>query len=193
MRRLAVPRSVTVGALGALMTLLALVALPGIGIGDPTTSHGLSPSDVFTTTEPEICAQVDTFGTPPILPTEVSTPPPPATSNLVVYFTSEWSGLDTDTELLLNFIVTDGEGNFVVGTPFEWGLSNSPLTHDSGTVMWSFDNVQPGVYHVFVDARTDPVPGPIGGGNTNNNPKATLENCALTVFVSPIAPPPPIP
>jgi hypothetical protein len=52
-------------------------------------------------------------------------------------------------------MVTDAEGNFVVGTPFEWELSNNPRVRDSGTVMWTFDNVQPGVYHVFVDARTD--------------------------------------
>jgi hypothetical protein len=57
--------------------------------------------------------------------------------------------------------------------------------------MWSFDDVQPGVYDalgvydVLGDARTDPVPGPRGGGNTNNNPTAVLENCALTVFVIP--------
>jgi hypothetical protein len=53
--------------------------------------------------------------------------------------------------------------------------------------MWSFDNVEPGVYTVFADARTDPVPGPAGGGNTNNNPSAVLGNCALTVFVNPVA------
>jgi hypothetical protein len=45
----------------------------------------------------------------------------------------------------------------------------------------------PGVYEVLGDARTDPVPGPKGGGNTNNNPTAVLENCALTVFVIPAA------
>jgi hypothetical protein len=56
--------------------------------------------------------------------------------------------------------------------------------------MWSFDDVDPGAYDVFVDARTDPVP---GGRNTNNNPSATLENCALTVFMIPVASPPPVP
>jgi IPT/TIG domain len=152
-------------------------------VGGPPPS-GVSPIKVFTTTEPETCAQVDTFGTPPILPTRVSAA---VRSNLMVYFSSEWSGLQTDTELLLNFMVNDDAGNLVVGTPFEWGLTNNPRTHDSGTVMWSFDGVQAGVYHVFVDARTDPVPGPVGGGNTNNNPTAVIENCALTVFVNPVA------
>ena len=169
---------------GAVVGMIALVALPGVGIGEPTTSHGGTPSDVFTSSEPEVCAEVDTFGTAPILPTEVSVA---ATSNLLVYFSSEWSGLLADTELLLSFRVNDNAGEFVMGTPFEWGVSNNPRLHDSGTVMWSFDDVQPGVYAVLGDARTDPVPGPRGGGNTNNNPGAVLENCALTVFVIPAA------
>jgi hypothetical protein len=101
----------------------------------------------------------------------------------LVYFSSEWSGLDTGAELLLSFAVNDGAGNFFVGTPFGWGLGNNPRTHDSGTVMWSFDDVQPDVYDVHVDARVDPVPGPHGGGH----PSAVLENCALTVFVVPAA------
>jgi len=175
---------VAAAVLGAVAAVLVIVALPGLSIGEPTTSHGLTPSDVFTTTEPEGCGDVDTFGVPPVLPTRVTVTEP---ANLLVYFTSEWSGLQADTELLLQFRVNDDEGNFVVGTPFEWGVSNDPRLHDSGTVMWSFDDVQPGAYNVFVDARTDPVPGPAGGGNTNNNPTAVLENCALTVFVNPVA------
>jgi hypothetical protein len=48
---------------------------------------------------------------------------------------------------------------------------------------WIIGGVQPGTYDVLFDARTDPVPGPHGGGN----PTAVLENCALTVFVVPVA------
>lgn len=169
--------------LGAGVALIAVVALPSVGIGEPTTSHGAAPSDVYTTTEPESCADVDTFGEAPILPTRVTVTEP---SNLLVYFTSEWAGLEADTELLLGFRVNDDAGNEVESTGFEWGVSNDPRLHDSGTVMWSFDGVQPGVYDVFVDARTDPVPGPAGGGNTHNNPSAAMGNCALTVFVIPV-------
>lgn len=89
--------------------------------------------------------------------------------------------------MLLGFRVNDDAGNEVLNTGFEWGVSNDPRLHDSGTVMWSFDGVQPGVYDVFVDARTDPVPGPAGGGNTNDDPSAGMGNCALTVFVIPVA------
>jgi IPT/TIG domain-containing protein len=151
--------------------------------GEPPPAPGGAPTDVLTTTEPEVCANVDTFGTPPVLPTAVSVA---AASNLLVYFSSEWSGLNPDTELLISLRVNDDAGNFVVGTPFEWGVSNNPRLHDSGTVMWSFDSVPPGDYEVLGDARTDPVPGPKGGGNTNNNPTAVLENCALAVFVIPV-------
>jgi hypothetical protein len=170
--------------LGGLVLLLGVLAVPGLGFGETSTSHGVTPSDVFTSTEPENCEDVDTFGVPPILPTRVSVAEP---SNLLVYFTSEWAGLEADTELLIQFRVNDDGGNFVVGTPFEWGVSNDPRLHDSGTLMWSFDDLAPGAYDVFVDARTDPVPGPPGGGNTHNNPSAGLENCALTVFVIPVA------
>jgi hypothetical protein len=169
--------------LGAIIVLISVVALPGIGVGETTTSHGVTPSDVYTSTEPEVCADVDTFGTAPILPTEVTVE---TRSNLLVYLSSEWSGMEADTELLLSFRVNEA-GEFLMGTPFEWGVSNDPRLHDSGTVMWSFDGVEPGVYEVLGDARTDPVPGPRGGGNTNNNPAAVLENCALTVFVIPAA------
>ena len=169
------------GMLGAAVALIALIALPGVGIGETTTSHGSSPSDVYTTTEPEICAFPDTFGQAPILPTNVTVA---AASNLLVSFSSEVSGLNGDTELLLSFTVTDDAGNPVVGMG-EWGVSNDPRLHDSKTVIWSFDDVAPGAYDIFVDARTDPVPGPRGGGNTNNNPAAAMEHCALTVFVIP--------
>jgi hypothetical protein len=170
--------------LGAVVALIAVIALPGLGIGETSTSHGVTPSDVYTTTEPDGCADVDTFGEAPILPTQVSVS---STSNLLVSFTAEWVGLDADTELLINLRANDDSGNEVVNTSFEWGVSNDPRLHDSGTLMWSFDGIEPGVYTVFVDARTDPVPGPPGGGNTHNNPSAGMGNCALTVFVIPTA------
>jgi hypothetical protein len=189
MRRPSVPRASTAVAIVATIVAVLAVMFPGLGIGATTTSHGLTPTDVYTTVEPEpegSCAVVDTFGTPPVLPTQVTVS---ATSNLVVYFTSEWSGLSSDTELLIQFRINDEAGNFLTNTPFEWGVGNkgSLRTHDSGTFMWTFQGIEPGTYTVFVDARTDPVPGPPGGGNTNNNPSAGMGNCALTVFVSPTA------
>ena len=102
--------------LGAVVALIAVIALPGLGIGETTTSHGLTPSDVYSTNGPpggEICGVVDTFGVAPVLPTRVTVAVP---SNLLVYFTSEWSGLEASTELLLNFQVHDDAGNPVAST-----------------------------------------------------------------------------
>lgn len=190
MRGPSVPKVSTGVAVVATVVAVLAVMFPNLGFGLTSTSHGVTPSDVYTSTEPEICADVDTFGVPPVLPTRVTVA---VTSNLLVYFTSEWSGLEADAELLITFRVNDDAGNEVASTGFEWGVSNDPRLHNSGTLMWSFDNVQPGAYDVFVDARTDPVPGPPGGGNTNNNPSAVLENCALTVFVNPAVSAPPTP
>jgi hypothetical protein len=184
MRWPSVPRASTAVAVVAAVVAVLAVMFPGLGFGQTSTSHGGTPSDVYTTTGPppgEICTYVDTFGVAPILPTRVTVA---ATSNLLVYFTSEVSGLEADTELLLTFRVNDDAGNEVAQMG-EWGVSNDPRLHDSKTIMWSFDSVAPGTYDVFVDGRTDPVPGPPGGGNTNNNPSAALEQCALTVFVNP--------
>jgi hypothetical protein len=182
MRRLSGFRASRAVAVAAAVVAVLAVRFPGLGIGQTSTSHGVTPSDVYTTTDPGICADVDTFGQAPILPTNVTVA---ASSNLLVYFASEVSGLLADTELLLTFRVNDDAGNEVAQMG-EWGVSNDPRLNDSKTIMWSFDNVEPGAYDVFVDARTDPVPGPPGGGNTNNNPSATLEHCALTVFVIPV-------
>lgn len=164
--------------LGALVALVALLAVPGLGISEPSTSHSLTPSDVFTTTEPEICAETNPNGAL-ALPTQVDVA---ATSNLLVYFSAEWSGLEIISELLVSLGVKDESGP-VASTPFEWGLSTNPGTHESGTLMWSFDNVEPGTYTVVADTRVDRVAGSHGGGT----PSAVLENCALTVFVSPAA------
>jgi hypothetical protein len=67
----------------------------------------------------------------------------------LVYLSSEWSGLEPGTELLVSLAVNDDQNNFVDGTPFEWGLSNTPRLHDRGAVMWSFDAIEPGTYDFY--------------------------------------------
>jgi hypothetical protein len=159
---------------------LAVVALPVIAIAIATTSHGGSPSDIYSTTEPEICAEVDVGGTS-AMPTPITVD---GTSHLLVSFSAERSGIRGDDELLLTFDIFDSSGGFVEGTPFEWGFGRTFETHESGTVEWTFDNVAAGTYTVQVGARIDPAPpGPAGSGD----PVAALENCALTVSVSPVA------
>jgi hypothetical protein len=156
-------------ALGAVVAVLALVAMPGVGVGTPTTSHGATPSDVFSTTEPDICAVVDVDGIS-TLPTAVTVD---ATSDLVASFSAERSGITGDNELLVTVDIFSNEV-FVEGTP---------KTHESGTVQWAFDNVPTGTYIVQAGARMDPAPPGPGGTGT---PTSVMENCALTVFVTPV-------
>lgn len=179
MRRLAVPRTVTAGALGAIITLLALVILPGIGIGDPTTSHGGSPSDVFMSTEPAVCSGEDPVETEPasLLPTAVHVG---GQSHVLVYFGSMTSWFQEDSVLVLRLQILDGNGFFESSDDF----TNSPgLVHTSGTVMWTFEDIGPGDYTVQATAQVFPnwgAPHPVSRG-------ANLQSCALTAFVIPVA------
>jgi hypothetical protein len=179
MRRLAVRRTATAGALGAIITVVALMAFPSVGIGDPTTSHGGSPSDVYMQTEPapEPCAEVPADGTT-AMPQDIQLAVP---SHVLAYFTFEWSGLDAHEFGLLN-LVLDGSGP---GPNYEFTPAN-PRINPNGTVMWSFPNVPPGTHTVAVYAAVDdldPIP---GGSGQDSGLFAALENCALTVFVIPV-------
>jgi hypothetical protein len=169
--------------LGAAATLLAVVALPGLGFGETTTSHGLTPSDVYTSTDPGVCHGDDKVGTEPVslLPTAVQVG---QESDLVVYFTSTWSTPSgSPTELLMDLQVEGGE--FFEASP-EWitnagtGLSEREA-HGAGTVMWSFPNIAAGDYTVEATAHI------AGFSGTNRQSGANLQACALTVLVSPTA------
>jgi hypothetical protein len=86
---------------GAVVALIALVALPGLGIGETTTSHGLTPSDVFTSTEPGSCnPSGEKIGSEPesVLPTAVHVG---EESLVVAYFTSTWSAPSGSPDELL--------------------------------------------------------------------------------------------
>ncbi len=167
------------------VTVLAVtVLLPALGFGAQTTVHGGPPSDVFMSTEPEICAEVDVDGFA-FMPTEVSFG---QDSHLLVSFTSEYSGIAPRTELLLAFAITDQQGTFpgLASTPFEWGMPGAPtqVQHSTTTVMWSFPDMPSGSYIVWAGARVDPFPpGPGGKGHQS----AVMENCSLTVSVMPAA------
>jgi len=177
MRALSTSRASTVVAVvSATVAVLAVMAFPGISIGVPPTSR--SPSHVITNTEPEICGDVDRNGIGTMSTDVVFR----EASDLLVYFTGEFSGIDPNTELLLGFRVWDAVG-LQASTPFEWGfVGNVRGAHSTATVMWSFADVPRDDYDVELSARVDPLPGPGAGDNA-----AVLENCALTVFVIPVA------
>ena len=180
MRRGSIPRTVRPAAFGAIVTLLALVVLPGVGIGNPTVSHGGSPSDVYMRTEPapEPCAEVPADGMT-AFPQEIEVQVP---SHVTAHFTFEWSGLDAREVGLLNVVLDDvGPGPNYEYTP------TASRANPNGTVSWSYPNVQPGMHTVGVYAAVDDLDRLPGGTGQDGELFAALENCALTVFVVPVA------
>jgi hypothetical protein len=175
-------------ALGAIVALIAVVALPGLGIGATTTSHGLTPTDVFATNgpgvnnEPSVCnPDPDSkIGTQPVslLPTAVHVG---QDSLLVAYFTSTWSapgGAPDELVLTLHIVGGDSSPDWIANTSTGSSERNA---HGVGTVMWSFPNVPAGDYTVEATAH-------LGGAfGTTSQSGANLQACSLTVFVSPTA------
>jgi hypothetical protein len=168
--------------LGGVVALLAVVAFPGLGVGAPTTSHGGSPSDVFMTTESEsVCNGDDKVRTDPVslLPTAVSVG---VDSHVLAYFSSTWSGVGKETELVLKLQIT-GDG-FFESSPemITQGGSQGITIHSLGTVMWTFEDIPAGDYTVEATAQLAAFTGAVKSGDGAN-----LQACALTAFVIPAA------
>lgn len=167
------------GAVGAALAVVVLVAFPGLGIGQPTGSHGGTPSDVFMNTDPGVCNGEDQVRTDPVslIPTAVSVGEPSA--DLLAYFTSTSSAFGLNTELNVALQVEGGE--FFASSP-NWivhpGSSKTP--HSTFTVMWTFPNVPSGDYTVEATAFLAAFQGTVGSGDGAN-----LQSCALSVFVMP--------
>jgi hypothetical protein len=166
----------SVGALlGAIFTTVALMGLPGVGIGQPTTSHGASPSDVFMKTQPapEACVEEINPDSVTAFPLEIDVA---VSSHVFASFTFEWTGLDRGEVGGLN-LVLDGTGG---SEQYDFAKTR-PRINPNGTVTWSFPNVAQGTHTVAVFA----VVNRIGSGDPDL--LAGLENCSLTVFVAPVA------
>jgi hypothetical protein len=166
-------RASTAVALVASAVAVLAVMFPGLSLGEATTSQGV-PSTVFMQREPGMCAMVD--GTQAAVMTLDITLDGP--SHLLLYFTAEWGSLNSREEGLLN-------PSLDFEPPFEWGISGHTIPRTTSTVMWSFDNVPAGTHNVGVGARIEASPdtsNPPGG-----NPSSGLNECALTVFVIPVA------
>ncbi|HEY3212532.1 MAG TPA: hypothetical protein VGL16_04935 [Actinomycetota bacterium] len=182
MRRLSASRASTAVAVVAATVAVLAVMFPGLGFGETTSSHGLSPTDVYTQTTPDpgnTCLAAGPNGQTAMeqffdLGVE---------SHVVVYFTSEWARLNTFER---GHISMGLEGQPEV--PSEgWRFSGTISSHTSGTVMWTFDNVAPGHHRVNVFGRVAFIQ-----HDASDRPSADLNACALTVLVSPVAPSPPI-
>jgi len=174
MRRLTASKAWAAAAVVAAIVAV-LGVMVGVGIADPGESHGGSPTDVFMNTVEPSCTQADREGVH-AMGTAVDFD---QGSHLLVYFTSQWSGLNDDKELLLGFEILDVNGE-VFRSPV-WADGTAQSTQGSGTVMWTFEDVPAGDYTVqmFAQVRTGSVPAHAAGTH------ALLENCALTVFVIP--------
>lgn len=177
MRRLSASRaSAAVAVVAAVVAVLAVVVFPGVGIGAITTSHGLSPSNVYTQTEPDVCLSA---GADTSLAMEQAGINLVSESNVLVFFTTRWGRLNTHEEGLISMALDGAETE-------AWNTAGNPATRVTETVQWTFAGVQPGSHDLQIFARIDPIP---GFTQSLGNLSADLTNCALSVFVIPVAPP----
>lgn len=170
-------RAVMAGALlGSIVTAVAVMALPGVGIGQPTTSHGGSPTDVYMKTQPapQACAEDINPDSRVAFPLEIEVA---VTSHVSASFTFEWTGLDRGEVGGLNLIL-EGAGS---SEQYDYAKAKARV-NPNGTVTWSFPNVAPGTHTVAVFTVVNRI-GSIGDPDL----EAGLENCSLTVSVAPVA------
>ena len=165
-----------------IIAVLAVMVLPGLGIGQPTASHGGTPGDVYMSTDPNVCheetVKTDEVG---LMPTAVTVR---GDSHVLVYFSATWNGFQDNTELVLTLQV-EGEG-FAERSP-DWILPDNNggvfnANHNGGTIMWTFPSVPAGEYMVQAIARLAAFQGAIHGRSG-----VAIQGCALTAFVMPVA------
>jgi len=171
MRRLTASRAWAAVAVVAAIVAVLAVMFPGFGFGQTTSSHGGTPSEVFMQTHPDTCLNVG--------PNDEIALEQDFTlneeSHVLVYMTFEWGQLNASEDGHV-IIRLDGGG------PFDgveaWRFSGTTTTRTSGTIMWTFDNVAAGDHRVQMFARVT---------RGLATPSADLNDCALTVFVIPVA------
>lgn len=132
--------------------------------GQAASFGGGSPSNVFMTTNPGVCAldQGLSLG---------------SESQLLVHFTFMWTGLG-GSEVGLVWFDLDGEA-----IPLDWFFPGNARGLTTGTVMWSFEDVAPGTHIISPRWRVDAIPP--GPHPNSGEPSADLFHCALTVVVIP--------
>jgi len=164
------------------MAVVVLVAIPVAGMSDTLSVSGGTPSGVFMSVETpvarfQLCPE-DPVGTDPVSfgPTTVEVG---QTSHVLAYFTSTWVGFERATELTVRLEISDGDG-FFESSP-EW-IARGGRGHSTGTVMWAFLDVEPGVYTVQPSANVGASQGAVNSGDG-----ATLHTCALSAFVIPVS------
>jgi len=179
MRRPSVHKASTAVAVVATIVAVVAVMFPSLGLGQTTGVKGGSPSAVYMNKNPDFCTTVDNAGGS-VIHQEVTVD---AEAHLLAYFTFEWGSLKERLEGLVDIALLASDET-VVGDSDEWGFPGDRIPRTSGTVMWSFEDVPPGTYTVHGAARVDATP---AGGLPVSELSADLEECALTVFVVPVA------
>ena len=147
------------------------MAIPVVAIGQPTSSVGGSPSNVYTQTHPDVCLSA-TNQTEVALQQEITIQ---SQSHVLVFFTTRWGRLGSGEEGSISFGLDQNE-------TFGWNMPGSHITRTTQTPMWTFADVQPGTYMVRAFAN---VTQSSQFGNVGGRPSADLTECALTVFVNP--------
>lgn len=169
--------------LGGLVVLLGVLAVPGLGLGETSSLTGGSPSNVFMSTEPNVCNGDDKIGSEPVglLPTAVQVG---QESHLLIYFTGTWSRPSGPESGLVLTLQVEGDEFLTTSAEF---LNNTDSGHDersahiTGTVMWSFPDIASGDYTV---SAIGVVPGFVPG--TNGQSGVNVQACSLTAFVIPV-------
>lgn len=181
-------RTVPFGVAVVATTVMVLGVMVGVGIGQsvdrvgqPVTSHGGTPTDVYTSGEGGKCLEGAT-GTESraLLPTAVTVT---GESNLVVMFTSRWANLGLPEQGAVRFDLLDAEGN-VESSP-QWYVGGTWTQLTTASPIWTFRNLAAGDYTVQVNvfvSRVDPHHEFIEGRG-----EAGVFSCALTAFVMPVA------
>jgi hypothetical protein len=173
MRRLTASRAWASSAFVAATVAALAVMFPGLGFGQPTTSHGGPPSEVFMQNTPGVCL---TDGSPMAQELTLA-----EASHLLVYFTGEWSGLGVNETGFMWFRL-DG-----TDTNLDWQFAGHSLPETTGTVMWTFEDVAAGPHNVSAQALVRAA-NPNSDQETGREGAADLDHCAFTVFVIPVAP-----
>jgi hypothetical protein len=166
MRRLLGSKTSTVALVTAIITTLAVLGSQGVVIGQPTSSHGGSPSDVFMQATPAVCSNAGSLMAQDLTLAEES--------HLLVYFTGEWTRLSVNETGFLWFRL-DG-----TDTDFDWRFAGHTLPETTGTVMWTFEDVAAGTHTVSAHSQVREIP-------PGRKASAELRHCAFTVFVIPVA------
>jgi hypothetical protein len=178
MRRAPAPRASTAVAVVATIVAVLAVMFPGLGFGQAHGIHGGSPTDVFMqrAEDEQVCAPigVNADGVT-IMPLQVEVNGP---SHVLVYFSFELGGLDTNERAQVNPNL-DGGG----GADFDPVFSGNSDGRVPGTVMHVFPDVDPGTHTVDIFSSIFQV-GPRDQGQL----LASMGDCVLTVFVIPVAP-----